>query len=178
MTNPLPQSLIIAVDFDGTCVTHEFPAVGKDVPGAVKVLKRLVEADHKLILYTMRSNCVNNTGASHEFPEVINGNFLDDAVNWFKERDIELWGINYNRDQHKWTKSPKVYAQIYIDDAALGTPIIKNELSVRPYVDWRVVEALLELSGVLAVGNDHHERLIAYAQEEGNFFPPENFVKC
>lgn len=34
--------MIIAVDFDGTCVTHEFPEVGKDI-GAVPVLKELVE---------------------------------------------------------------------------------------------------------------------------------------
>jgi hypothetical protein len=33
--------MIIAVDFDGTCVTHDFPHVGKDI-GAVPVLKELV----------------------------------------------------------------------------------------------------------------------------------------
>lgn len=30
----------IVIDFDGTCVTHEFPLVGKDI-GAVPVLKKL-----------------------------------------------------------------------------------------------------------------------------------------
>jgi hypothetical protein len=30
--------VIIAVDFDGTCVTHEYPKVGRDI-GAVPVLK-------------------------------------------------------------------------------------------------------------------------------------------
>ena len=30
----------IAIDFDGTCVTHEFPLVGKDI-GAAPVLKAL-----------------------------------------------------------------------------------------------------------------------------------------
>lgn len=47
--------MIIAVDFDGTCVTHEFPEVGKDI-GAVPVLRELVEKGHKIILYTMRSH--------------------------------------------------------------------------------------------------------------------------
>ena len=28
----------IIIDFDGTCVTHEFPNIGKDI-GAEKVLK-------------------------------------------------------------------------------------------------------------------------------------------
>ena len=30
------ESLIIAVDFDGTCVEHDYPAIGLDVEGAVK----------------------------------------------------------------------------------------------------------------------------------------------
>ena len=46
--------MIIAVDFDGTCVSHEYPKVGKDI-GAVPVLKALVEIGHKIILNTMRS---------------------------------------------------------------------------------------------------------------------------
>lgn len=45
------NKLTIAVDFDGTCVTHDYPAVRKDI-GAIPVLKALVEAGHKLILYT------------------------------------------------------------------------------------------------------------------------------
>ena len=44
----------IGIDFDGTCVTHEYPKIGKDI-GAVPVLKELVEKGHKLILNTMRS---------------------------------------------------------------------------------------------------------------------------
>jgi predicted mannosyl-3-phosphoglycerate phosphatase (HAD superfamily) len=46
--------MIIAVDFDGTCVTHEYPRIGRDI-GAAPVLKRLTDAGHKLILWTMRS---------------------------------------------------------------------------------------------------------------------------
>jgi hypothetical protein len=30
------MSLIIGVDFDGTCVDNKFPQVGRDVPHAVK----------------------------------------------------------------------------------------------------------------------------------------------
>lgn len=47
----------ICIDFDGTCVMHEFPEVGQDI-GAVPVLKKLVEAGHNLILFTMRSDVV------------------------------------------------------------------------------------------------------------------------
>lgn len=95
----------ICIDFDGTCVTHEFPKVGKDI-GAVPVLKKLVEAGHKLILFTMRSNrpVPNETGD----PTImdVTGMFLDDAVNWFKQNDIPLHGINENPTQKNWTNDP------------------------------------------------------------------------
>lgn len=135
--------MIIAVDFDGTCVTHMFPEVGKDI-GAVPVLKKLVENGHQLILWTMRANVENNTGFSDEVPEIHNGSFLDDAVNWFKENDIKLWGVQRNPQQDSWTSSPKAYAQLYIDDAALGCPLINEPaISDRPFVDWEQVEQFL-----------------------------------
>ena len=118
--------MYIAIDFDGTCVTHDYPRIGKDI-GAVTVLKRLVEAGHKLILNTMRS-----------------GNELQDAIDWFSTNGIELYGVNENPTQKRWTQSPKVYAHLYIDDAALGCPLRMNSnLSDRPFVDWEVVAYLL-----------------------------------
>ena len=47
--------MTINIDFDGTCVTHDFPKVGKSI-GAEKVLKRLTDNGHQLILFTMRSD--------------------------------------------------------------------------------------------------------------------------
>ena len=41
-----------------------------------------------------------------------------------------------------------MYADIYIDDAALGVPLIREE-GKRPYVDWKTVEALLEFAEVI-----------------------------
>ena len=124
--------MYIAIDFDGTCVTHDYPRIGKDI-GAVTVLKRLVEAGHKLILNTMRS-----------------GKELQDAVNWFNENGIELYGANENSTQKRWTQSPKVYANLYIDDAALGCPLRMNsDLSERPFVDWEVVSFLLEDNAII-----------------------------
>lgn len=119
--------MYIAVDFDGTCVTHEYPNVGKDI-GAVPVLKKLVGAGHKIILNTMRS-----------------GNELADAIQWFIDNNIPLFGINENPTQKSWTASPKVYAHIYIDDAALGCPLITNIfITQRPFVDWMEVEKQLK----------------------------------
>lgn len=124
--------MYIAIDFDGTCVTHDYPRIGKDI-GAVTVLKRLVESGHKLILNTMRS-----------------GNELQDAIDWFNENGIELYGANENPAQKRWTQSPKVYAHLYIDDAALGCPLRMNsDLSERPFVDWEVVSFLLEDNAII-----------------------------
>ncbi len=44
---------IVCVDFDGTCVIHEYPRIGEDVPNAVNVLKKLNENQVKIILWTM-----------------------------------------------------------------------------------------------------------------------------
>ena len=119
--------MIIAIDFDGTCVTHEFPEVGKPI-GAESIIKQLAARGDKIILFTMRS-----------------GETLDHAVNWFASHDIPLFGVNQNPEQHTWTQSPKPYAHIYIDDAALGVPLIHPLNGKRPFVDWAQVAALLGL---------------------------------
>lgn len=149
------KSITIAVDFDGTCVTHDFPEVGKDI-GAVPVLKALVAKEHKLILWTMRSdveNPVSEDATIHTEP----GQFLTDALNWFKQNNIPLYGVQCNPTQHSWTSSKKCYAEIYIDDAALGCPVIvptetgllKHPKHRRHYVDWEEVEKILTNAGIL-----------------------------
>jgi len=127
--------MIFGIDFDGTCVEHEFPKVGKDVPNAVNVLSQISE-HHHIILWTMRSDKT-----------------LQDAVNWFKSHGIPLYGINENPTQQNWTKSPKAYAQVYIDDTALGCPLTanveNNKVKGRPFVDWFKVEEILKASNII-----------------------------
>ena len=138
----------ICIDFDGTCVTHAFPEVGKDI-GAVPVLKKLIKNGHNLILFTMRSDVINPE-TSDETIVPKGGNYLTDALNWFKENDIPLYGIQTNPTQHTWTHSPKAYGQLYIDDAALGCPLLKDKkLSDRPFVDWRMVKVFLKVNGFI-----------------------------
>lgn len=55
--------MIIAVDFDGTCVTHDFPKVGKNI-GTEIVLKKFSDKEHKIILYTMWSHPSEKTEKS------------------------------------------------------------------------------------------------------------------
>ena len=137
---------VIAVDFDGTCVTHEYPHVGMDI-GAEPVLRELAGMGYRLVLYTMRS-----------------GSLLKDAKNWFAERKIPLYAINENPEQKSWTSSPKVYADFYIDanhikpihyntlkyvfekNGYLDITRSENEYSVHPYaamMDKYVVDKAL-----------------------------------
>jgi len=138
--------MIIGIDFDGTCVTHEFPNIGKSI-GAEPILRKLVQNGHKLILFTMRSDIENPISDDYNI-HAKGGLYLTEAVNWFKERDIPLWGINANPEQHTWTHSPKAYCNLYIDDAALGCPLIRNK--GRDYVDWGMVELSLVIMGLIS----------------------------
>lgn len=151
------EGITINIDFDGTCVKHAFPKVGEDI-GAVPVLKKLVAAGHKLILFTMRSNDTFETEDG-----IKTNTYLSDAIDWFKQNDIELYGVQKNPTQHMWTSSPKSYAEMMIDDSALGCPL-KQDMRIvpgigtripipmsfgRPYVDWVEVEKILIQKGLI-----------------------------
>lgn len=131
--------MILAIDFDGTCVSHEFPEIGEDI-GAAPVLQTLVKNGHKIILFTMRS------GKLYE-----EHNILEEAKDWFRNNEIPLYGVNINPHQHTWTESTKPYAHCYIDDAALGIPLAAFEplklsyITSRPFVYWyEVIDYLLK----------------------------------
>lgn len=122
--------MIISLDFDGTVVTEAHPAIGKDI-GAVPVLKDLIRSGHKLVLNTMRF-----------------GRCLQDAIDWFEYNGIKLYGVNKTPGQSNWTTSPKVHADIYIDDKSLGIPLVNDPVNGQ-YVDWIRVRKLLMKQGVI-----------------------------
>lgn len=130
--------MYIGIDFDGTVVKHAFPNIGEDI-GAVPVLKNLVKNGHKLILTSMRSHRLTNGIDT-----------LTEAENWFKSHDIELFGVNNNPTQKRWTDSPKPYANLYIDDASLGCPLKMDEGEDRPYVDWKVLDTWFKSVGLIS----------------------------
>ncbi len=125
------KGAIIAIDFDGTVVTHAYPKIGMDA-GAVPVLKELTDNGCQLILYSMRS-----------------GSLLEQAVNWFHEHDIPLYAVNENPQQSQWTESPKIHADLYIDDSALGCPIRFVDGVKRPVADWKAIRRQLVDDGYL-----------------------------
>lgn len=139
----IKRPLDIAVDFDGTCVTNEYPYVGKDI-GAAEVLRTLVSKGHRIILCTMRS-----------------GKRLDEAVKWFSENGIKLHAVNENPCQSKWSSSRKIFADIYIDDLALGCPLyeVGNDGRVHRFVNWKRVARWFLVEGVFDI--DDYTRCVS-----------------
>lgn len=99
--------MIIGVDFDGTIVEDRFPEIGKEIPFATDTLKMLIKDHHRLILWTVRE-----------------GKYLEDAVNWCRERGVEFYAVN--RDYPEETTdnnqnfSRKLKADLWIDDRNIG----------------------------------------------------------
>lgn len=115
----------IAVDFDGTLAEHRYPDIGPPVPGIAYWLTEFRRQGCKLILLTMRSD---------DGPD---GPTLTQAVEWCSRLGLVFDHVNCNPDQDSWTSSRKVYANIYIDDAALGCPLRQSMRDGgRPVVDW------------------------------------------
>ncbi len=108
------KSLLLSIDFDGTVVEHKFPLVGKFLPGAVRVLKRLQSSGHRLILNTCRED---NEGPLR------NKKYLSEAVVACNNVGVDFVSVNENRVEDEFRSSElrrKVYADIYIDDRNLG----------------------------------------------------------
>lgn len=97
------RDVVIAVDFDGTIVEHQFPQIGEMRPGAKDVLQALHKRGVRLIIWTCRS-----------------GRFLDEAIAWLRNNDIPFDAVNQNLPSLGFETSAKIYADIYIDDRSLG----------------------------------------------------------
>jgi hypothetical protein len=95
----------IAVDFDGTIVDHEYPAIGKEKLFAFQTLRELEKLGARLILWTFRT-----------------GKELDEAVVYCRKNGIEFYAINKNYPEEIFddTVSRKIDADIYIDDKNIG----------------------------------------------------------
>ena len=95
--------MIIAVDFDGTIVEHQYPAIGREKPFAIDTLKKLVKEHHRLILWTVRE-----------------GKLLQEAIDFCKERGLEFYAVNRNYPEEKHPTERKLRVEMWIDDRNLG----------------------------------------------------------
>lgn len=99
--------MTIAVDFDGTIVTHEYPTIGVERPFAIDTLKMLIRDQHKLILWSVRE-----------------GKLLDEAVEWCRERGVEFYAVNCDYPEETTKNNPhfsrKLKVDLFIDDRNVG----------------------------------------------------------
>lgn len=99
--------MTIAVDFDGTIVTHRYPAIGDEIPFAVTTLKMLIADRHRLILWSVRE-----------------GKLLDEAVEWCRQRGLEFYAVNKDFPEEDVLTnrhySRKLKVDLFIDDRNLG----------------------------------------------------------
>ena len=98
--------MIIAVDFDGTLHTGQFPGIGSPAQDAVRVMQQLKADGHYVIIFTARD-----------------GAQLLDAINWLLELNIPFDRVNDNHPGNTakyGSNSRKVYAHVYVDDHQVG----------------------------------------------------------
>lgn len=98
--------MIIAVDFDGTLHTGQWPNIGAAAPYAAEIMRRLKNDGHTLIIWTSRG-----------------GELLIDAINWLLIHSIPFDRVNDNLPENTemyGSNSRKVYAHCYIDDKQVG----------------------------------------------------------
>ena len=99
------DTLIIAIDFDGTIVEDAYPKIGKPILFAFETLKKLQEDGHRLILWTYRS-----------------GDKLEEAVKFCEENGIRFYAVNKSFPEEEFMNdiSRKINADLFIDDRNIG----------------------------------------------------------
>jgi len=99
--------MTIAVDFDGTIVTHKYPEIGEEMPFAIDTMKALINEGHKLILWSVRE-----------------GKLLQEAVDWCHRRGVDFYAINKDYPEEDVNKnmyfSRKLKVDVFIDDRNIG----------------------------------------------------------
>ncbi len=128
----------IFLDFDGTCVEHEYPKIGRPNFGCIEVIKKLQDAGHEIILNTYRVECSEAQ--------------LIDALTWFnnaymfiKDRSqretFELQPIaQFTKAKIQpwpWNLDEAILnGELYIDDYAQGIPLKPACMVPGNMVDW------------------------------------------
>lgn len=95
---------IIAVDFDGTLCSDQYPEIGQPNKGLIHYLKDRKKNGSKLILWTCRCSAP-----------------LEKAVDWCIKQGLEFDAVNENVPEIielYGSNSRKIYADLYFDDKA------------------------------------------------------------
>ena len=139
--------MIIAVDFDGTCCVHNYQEIGEENAYAIQTMQSLIENGHKIFLWTMRGHAkdiIDDAGDESIQTVDTQRDTLQEALDWLKERGIYIKG---NISPAQFSTSPKQYAAIYIDDAALGCPLTK--FKGHTVVDWLKIATMFADANII-----------------------------
>ena len=120
----LNKNQVIAVDFDGTLCKQAWPEIGEANEALILHLKKRKTEGARLILWTNRE-----------------GDLLEEAVEWCRERGLEFDTVNANLPElielYK-NDCRTINADIYIDDKAVN-PIPYRQAagltSLNPYAN-------------------------------------------
>lgn len=113
---------IMAVDFDGTLVKDKFPQIGEEREDICNCIRRLQKLGVRSILWTSRT-----------------GKYLDEAVDWCKEHNLNFDTINENLPEVvelAGEDTRKVYADVYLDDRNRSVDSEELNLATRRFLDW------------------------------------------
>ena len=103
--------MIVAVDFDGTLCHDAWPGVNEmSLPG-IYTLKIFKQNGGRLVLWTCRTG--RSLQAAIDACAAYGLTF--DAINENDPQHIEMWEADHGKSVY----SPKVYADLYIDDKAM-----------------------------------------------------------
>ena len=127
------QSRLISIDFDGTLVNHVYPEIGDWKNHAERVVKRLLDVGHRLILNTCREDTKERK-------------YLTEAVDHCERHGITFVSVNENapEDDFREGGGRKVYAHANIDDRNLPYAVLGA-----PEIDWLLIEQWMEDNGWL-----------------------------
>lgn len=137
--------MTIAVDFDGTIVEHRYPEIGKELPFATATLKKLTDDGHRLILWSVRE-----------------GDLLQEAVDWCRERGVRFHAVNGYFDEDA----------VDAVENAKRNPHYSRKLKVDCFIDDRNVGGLPDWGSIYQIISRRitFEQLL---QEEAHDMEPE-----
>lgn len=119
--------MIIYLDFDGTVVSHAYPAIGKYNEGCQEVINKLQMAGHNIILNSRRAD--------------FNDGSLEAALVYLNSLTIQKPIVEHTKtkiDPGFWKRM--IEEQIlFIDDECIGIPMQTNPFRV----DWFEIEKQL-----------------------------------
>ncbi|MDI1233937.1 MAG: hypothetical protein PSX81_06635 [bacterium] len=133
--------MITFLDFDGTIVEHEYPAIGNCVEGCYTVIAKLQKAGHKIILNSYRSQ--SKSGKLKNALEHINkkGQGIINPIIEFSKSKVNPFYWNWEIFM--------TFGFIFIDDDCLGIPVKNaNAIEGRQVVDWQAVDRQFEENGI------------------------------